>query len=192
MAAEFDRERFEALVLYIAHRRRDDLKFGRTKFAKVLFYSDFDVFRDTGKPLTGATYQRMPFGPFPRELEETEAAMSERQDVFLDYAKGEYEERRIIPLVPLPDLRHLFPWELGLVDTWIDRIASASARDISRLSHYHPGWLIAGETGVDIPYETAHLPQERPTGQQAERAKEIARAEGWLRNGEWIWERTPA
>jgi hypothetical protein len=49
VAAQFDKQRFEALVLYIAHRRKDDAQFGRTKLAKALFYSDFDVYRDTAK-----------------------------------------------------------------------------------------------------------------------------------------------
>jgi hypothetical protein len=59
--AAFDRERFEGLILYIAHRRRDDVRFGRTKLAKVLFFSDFSVYQDQGEPLTGATYIRMTF-----------------------------------------------------------------------------------------------------------------------------------
>src|SRR3954466_15180163 len=72
---DFDSERFEGLVLFIAHSRRHDPRFGRTKLAKSLFYSDFDAYRDQGQPLTGASYIRMPFGPFPRELDSTERAL---------------------------------------------------------------------------------------------------------------------
>jgi hypothetical protein len=194
MPPSFDRDRFEALVLYIAHRRRDDERFGRTKLAKVLFYADFNVYRDSGEPLTGATYQRMPFGPFPRELEETERELERRHEVILDYVKDTYEEKRIIPLRgPPPTLLAGFEeWQVLAVDTWIDRVASATARDISRLSHHHPGWLMAGEVGVEIPYETALLPQDRPTGQEAEEAKDIAREQGWLSDRGWVWERSPS
>jgi hypothetical protein len=192
VAARFDKQRFEALVLYIAHRRKDDAQFGRTKLAKALFYSDFDVYRDQGEPLTGATYMRMPFGPFPRELEAAENALSDRGVLYLDYVKDVYEEKRIVPLKPLPDLSGLFePWALHLVGNWTDRVASASAREISRLSHHHPGWLMARETGEAIPYETALLPQERPTGREAERAKQRARDHGWLSDAGWVWERSP-
>lgn len=193
MAAQFDRERFEGLVLFIAHRRADDPRFGRTKLAKALFYSDFDVYRDEGAPLTGATYIRMPFGPFPRELEATERALADRRVVYLDYVKDVYEEKRIVPLGPPPNMSGLVEsWALELVGMWTDRIASATAREISRLSHHHPGWLLARETGEAIPYETALLPQERPTGQAAERAKQIARERGWLSDAGWIWERSLA
>lgn len=191
--AQFKREKFEALVLFIAHRRADDSRFGRTKLAKALFYSEFDAYRDQGEALTGATYIRMPFGPFPQELEATEKALDDRGFVYLDYVKDVYEEKRIVPLKPREDLGGLFePWVLQLVGTWTDRVASATAREISRLSHHHPGWLLARNTGELIPYETALLPQERPTGQDAERAKQIARERGWLSDTGWIWERNPA
>jgi Protein of unknown function (DUF4065) len=188
----FNRNRFEALVLYIAHLRKDDERFGRTKLAKALFYSDFAAYRDQGEPLTGATYIRMPFGPFPKQLDATEEALADRRVVYLDYVKDEYEEKRIVPLEPLPNLSDLFePWELEVVAIWTERVALATAREISRLSHHHPGWLLAGGTGNPIPYETALLPQERPSGLDAERAKRIARERGWLSDAGWVWERTP-
>ncbi len=191
MAERFQRERFEALVLFIAQRRKDDARFGRTKLAKALFYSDFEAFRDQDKSLTGATYIRMPFGPFPQELKETEEALEERGAAYLDYVKDVYEEKRLVPADEPAELHELFePWELELVGIWTDRIATATAREISRLSHHHPGWLLARETGERIPYETALLPQERPTGQQAERAKDVARERGWLTDGGWVWERS--
>jgi chloramphenicol 3-O-phosphotransferase len=133
----------------------------------------------------------MPFGPFPRELEATENGLSDRGVVYLDYVKDVYEEKRIVPLTPLPDLSGLFePWALHLVGTWTDRVAAAAARGISRRAHQQPGWLMARETRETIPYETALLPQERPTGQEAERAKQRARDRGWLSDAGWIWERS--
>jgi hypothetical protein len=191
MGAVFNPEKFEALVLFIAHRRKDDPRFGRTKLAKALFYSEFDVYRDQGTPLTGATYIRMPFGPFPQQLEETERALADRRVVYLDYVKDVYEEKRIVPLGPEPDLSGLLePWVPHLVGLWTDRVASATAREISRLSHHHPGWLLARNTGEPIPYDTALLPQERPTGHDAERAKQVARDRGWLSDAGWLWERS--
>jgi hypothetical protein len=187
--ATFSREKFEDLVRFIADRRKDDPRFGRTKLAKALFYSEFDAFRDTGEPLTGATYIRMPFGPFPKELDTIEQALSDRGLVYLDYVTDVYEEKRIVPLTFAPNLSDRFePWVPELVGMWTDRVASATAREISRLSHFHPGWLMARETGVRIPYETAMLPQDRPTGMQAERARRIARERGWLSaSGAWQW-----
>lgn len=191
---EFHRDRFEALVLHIAHRRREDERFGRTKMAKVLFYSDFSVYQDQGEPLTGATYIRMPFGPFPKALEETEEALVAKGQVVLAHdGEEDYEEKRIIPTGGAPDLRGLFEeWQILVVNDWIDRVAAATATQISEMSHRHPGWLLAKENGETIPYETAILPQARPSALDAARAKEVARDRGWqLADGEWLWERSP-
>jgi hypothetical protein len=190
--ASFDRQRFEGLILYVAYRRRDDLRFGRTKLAKVLFYSDFSVYQDQGEPLTGATYIRMPFGPFPKHLDEAEAALAAQGLAVLDHEVGsDYEEKRIIPIKGPPEVSGLFEaWQLHVVDDWTDRIASATAKQISDLSHRHPGWLIAGRVGGEIPYETAILPQGRPGPLEARKAEEVARGRGWQSaGGEWIWER---
>ena len=167
--AEFDRNRFEALVLYIAHRRRDDGRFGRTKMAKVLFYSDFSIYQDQGESLTGATYIRMPFGPFPEALEDTEEALEAKGLAVLAHdGEGEYDEKRIIPTKGAPDLRSLFEeWQILAVNDWIDRVAAATATQISEMSHHHPGWLLAKKNGETIPYETAILPQSRPTARRS-------------------------
>lgn len=190
----FDRKRFEALVLYIAHQTVDDENFGRVKLAKVLFYSDFDVYRDQGESLTGATYIRMPRGPFPRQLGQAEKALEATGQVVLEHeGKDEYEEKRIVPQGSPPELGGLFErWQLLTVDARIKEIQSASARRASELSHDHPGWRLASEDGVEIPYVTALLPQERPTAQEALRAKQVAREQGWLDERGWVWEREPA
>ena len=192
-AMDFDKRRFKALVLYIAHRRRNDPRFGRTKLAKALFYSDFAVYQAERQPLTGATYIRMPFGPFPRELGIAEVELHADGFVTRDYLKNQYEEKRLLPRGQLPrDLEAVFEdWQLLLVNDWTDRVASASATQISDLSHRHLGWRLAAQEGAVIPYETALIPQERPTAHQGEEAKKIARERGWLSpDGEWQWEQS--
>lgn len=190
---KFDRKRFEALVLYIAWRARDDPKFGRIKLAKALFYSDFDVYLDAGSPLTGATYIRLPQGPFPRQLDDAEQSLSQSGLVRLEHDAEEFAEKRIIPLGQPPDLGDMFePWQLLVVDGWIAAISRNTARVTSDVSHKHPGWRLAGKTGIEIPYETAFLPQGPPSAQDAERAVALGRKEGWLNDDGWVWEREAA
>ena len=188
-----DRQRFEVLILYIAHRRRDDVRFGRTKMAKVLFYSDFSVYQDQGVPLTGATYIRMPFGPFPKALDDAEEALGDRGLATLEYdVSGEYDEKRII-VEDKPDMSAFEDWQIFTVDAWIEQVASETATGISEISHHHPGWILAGKIGVEIPYETAILPQGRPSILEATDAEEVARERGWQSaDGKWIWERSNA
>lgn len=192
---DFDKERFRALVLYIAQRRRDDENFGRTKLAKALFYSEFEHYKACEIPIAGATYIRMPFGPFPQQLSDAEKELAAEGFVFPDYLKDEGEEKKLIPLKALPQhwLRLFDDVQLAIVNSWTDQVASASARRISDLSHEHPGWQLAKEKGEVIPYSTSLLPLERPSPEQTERAKEVARERGWLSpDGKWTWEREPA
>jgi hypothetical protein len=180
MEPAFDPQRFEALVLYIANKTADDPKFGRTKLAKVLFYSDFNAYRDEGASLTGATYIRLPRGPFPKQLEAVEERLHINGIVRLAYDVPDYEEKKIVPLEPLPDLAGLFvAWQLVLVDLWIKDISAATARRISHLSHDHPGWILARENGSTIPYESAYAPNQMPPEEAVELGRRLAREHQW-------------
>lgn len=191
MPQAFDPKRFEALVRYVAHATADDETFGRTKLAKVLFYSDFDVYRDTGEPLTGATYVRRPFGPFPKELRETEMRLQAEGVVTLEHDVGEREPKRILPRGECPDMTALFEgWQLVVVDRWIEELRPLPAWKVSDVSHEHPGWILARDEWQEINYGTAFLPREPPSYDDTERAERVARERGWLTDAGWIWERT--
>jgi Protein of unknown function (DUF4065) len=186
---ELDRQRLEALVLWIAAETKDVKSFGRTKLAKVLFYSDMGAYRHASTPLTGATYGRWPFGPFPQELEAVEQDLAAAGKVILDYEVPEGEAKKIVPLVDPPDVSKLFePWQLALVRIYIQQFSEQSSQQVSEESHLLPGWRMAGEY-QPIPYETAFLPDGPPRPDQIERAKELARERGTLTDDGWIWER---
>jgi len=185
----FNAARFEALVLWIAYETKDDENFGRTKLAKVLFYSDFDAYRTDGTSLTGATYARWPFGPFPRELEKVEQELAASGRVSLDYDVPEGEEKKIRPLAEQPDIASLFePWQVANVRLYISQFRRQSAQHVSDVSHEHPGWLMAGQF-KPIPYGTSFLPVEPPRDDQIERGERLARERGWLTDDGWICER---
>lgn len=190
---DFHQDRFDALVLYIAHHTRNDATFGRVKLAKVLFYCDFTAYREEGASLTGATYIRLPKGPFPRALPEAEARLQRAGLARLDHDVPEYEEKRIVALRGADRATNLFePWQLAFVNIWIDEISAASARRTSDRSHEHSGWILADHTGVEIPYATAFLPEGPPTAVDLARARRVARERGWLTDDGWTWERESA
>lgn len=186
----FDRERFEALILYIVWRTYKDRQFGRVKLAKTLFYSDFESYFETGQPLTGATYIGLAQGPFPEQLAEAEQSLRKRKLIRLEYDKDEYETKRIVPLGEPPYAEDIFQRaQLIKVVEWIAKLQKGTARAVSDESHKHPGWRIAGTEGNVIPYETAFLPQGPPTAEAVERAITRGREEGLLSDDGWIWER---
>lgn len=187
----FDPDRFEALVLYIAHQTAGDDRFGRTKLAKVLFYSDFDAYRSGGQSLTGATYARWPYGPFPRELEEIEQQLEADGKVELDYEVPQGEEKKIRPLAPEPTLNFLEPWQVQTILVYIRQFRDQPTGQVSAESHDHFGWLMAGKFKT-IPYGASFLPLSPPRADQMQRGEELARERGWLTDEGWIWERESA
>jgi hypothetical protein len=188
--SKLDAQRFDELVLFIAHETKDDRRFGRVKLAKVLYYSDFDAYRNTERSLTGATYVHKPFGPFPRALDGAELRLASAQRVRLERGAGQGEEKRLIPMAPSNADALFESWQLGLVRSWIERISQDSTKKVSDDSHELPSWRLTEEE-AEIPYALALLPQERPSGQEAKEAEDLARERGWLTEGQWIWEREP-
>ena len=188
--AQFDEARFDELVLYIAQKTRDDPRFGRTKLAKVLFYADFDAYAKGVRRYSGATYIRMPFGPFPEQLEQAETRMERAGRVRLDYDVEEKEEKKIWPLKDPERVGDFYKgFELSAIDLWIQQIGAQTARKVSDESHDHSGWVIAEHDRVQIPYSTAFLPETRPDQRDLGRAKRVARSRGWLTDAGWQWER---
>ena len=58
-------DRYQELLLYIAHQCLDDPTFSAVKLYKIAFYSDFEAFGMYGEPITGRSYRKFPFGPMP-------------------------------------------------------------------------------------------------------------------------------
>jgi hypothetical protein len=184
----FDREkRFEELVLYIAERTADDPSFGTTKLAKVLFYSDVEAYRDLGASITGAEYKKWELGPYPPKLKSARRLLSAAGRITLQDVE-EYEAEHMIPTSTRPaDLAAVgvTPEQAAIVDAWIERFEHASANEVSRLSHEHPGYKVVGANET-IPYDTAAFLADRPpTDHDVEAAKQIARKRGWLVGSRW-------
>lgn len=60
----FDGEKLAELILYVVNAVEDPSKLGAVKLHKVLYFSDLIYFIQTGGSITGASYIRMPQGPW--------------------------------------------------------------------------------------------------------------------------------
>jgi hypothetical protein len=169
----YDSERFRRLALYVASRSGNDPRFGKTKLAKILFYSDFAAYTELGDSITGAVYSKFPRGPFPRtmgaELEAIErcgaGAMAEA-----DYFGKEQE--RLVALKPV-DISCFTSAEISLVDQVIEALRGEDATSVSTLSHREPAWQYVDDMAT-IPYELAWV-ATGPPGEEALRiGQEVA------------------
>jgi hypothetical protein len=157
---QFDEGKFTEMVLYVAERLRNDRAGGTTKLNKVLYFADFAHVRKHGRPISGATYQRLPHGPAPRRLKpvRTRLVAEGAAQVVIEDFLG-YETHRLIPLRP-PDLSVFTDQELSTIDGVLGDLDQLTGRQVSDLSHEEPGWRFADD-GETIPYEMAFAAHEQ-------------------------------
>ena len=57
-------EKLQQVILYFLEHI-NNVHLGRTKLMKLLYFVDFDHYEAYGKSITGATYRKLPHGPYP-------------------------------------------------------------------------------------------------------------------------------
>jgi hypothetical protein len=153
---EYDERKFAELLLYAAKRLADDPAGGAVKLNKVLFFSEFAHMRRHGRPISGAEYQKLQFGPAPRRLVPVRQKLLEQGSARLvdEMYQGLVQER----LVPLrePDLTLFSQEELGVIDRVAGELYGTTATDASVMSHDEVGWQMVEERET-IPFEAAFL-----------------------------------
>lgn len=154
MDVRYDERKFTELLLFITARLKGDKAGGATKLNKVLYFADFAHVRRTGRPISGAAYQKLPQGPAPRRLKPVRDALVARREARL--VKEEflgYEMHRLIPLRP-PDTTVFTEQELETIEHVLADLDGLNARQVSDLSHEEAGWRLVNE-GDEIPYASA-------------------------------------
>jgi uncharacterized phage-associated protein len=175
---EFNRSKFEQLILYIATRLGPEAALGRVKLAKLLVLSDFVAFARLGETMTGATYEKWEHGHLPHELVMTEKDLLDsgllRQETVDYYGKP----LKHTTAIQDPDMSEFSEDELGIIEGVLKRYGHESASYLRRLSHEEPGWILA-EDREAIPPFTLFLSKEGPTAGDIRRGEELASQHGW-------------
>jgi hypothetical protein len=179
MMPEFQEAKFKELVLYIAEKCMDDPTFGATKLNKILYFADFYAYGESGIPITGATYGKLPRGPAPRQLVSVREELSNTGDICMRKTIYHgYPQERMIPIREA-NLDLFTAKEIALVDDIIQKLWGINVANISDYTHRLAGWRIA-EDGDDIPYESVFLSDEGLTEDDINRAKELINGFGWV------------
>jgi len=158
---KFMQGKLDELVLYIAERNLANEHFGKTKLHKQLWMSDFRHVMLTGEPITGARYVHRQHGPFCDQLDDSLARLEDTRQLALRMRdRFGYVQQRPVPLVRA-DLSEFSAVEIAAVEDVLWETWQLSARELSELSHLHPGWAWTKE-GEEIGYELALVPINEP------------------------------
>lgn len=168
----YSEPKLRELVLYVAHRLRDDRAGGATKLNKVLYFAEFAHVRRTGRSITGAQYQKLTQGPAPRRLVPIRDALirSGAAELVTETFLG-YEQHRLVPRASA-DVSLFTDDELATVDGVLRDLRHLTAKQVSDLSHAEPGWHLVDD-GEVIPHAAALLAPEyvqTPTSERLARA----------------------
>ena len=180
MEIEFNQDKFNELVLYIAQRSEDDPRFGAIKLNKLLFYADFGSHRLRGAPITGATYRHLQAGPAPKELLETRKFLVDSgaaEIVTRPYFAG--MQTRVVPKRAPNISGVLSEEELSIVDDVINEFWQYNGQQISERTHREWPWLVTKDM-EEIPYYTAWVSTDPLTPEQVDAGRKAAIEAGLL------------
>ena len=178
---EFDRSKFEELILLVARECEGHEFFGATKLNKILFFCDFGAFSELGKSMTGAEYIALEHGPVPRLFIQIRNEMVKKGDLTLE-RRGN-QDRVIARRNVKEDL--FSPAEHYLIYNVIRELEMENADSVSELSHKFLGWQAARaeQRATDhspvIPYESVFVSKRRPTDAEISEVAATAKEHGW-------------
>jgi len=153
MHVQFDREKFNDLV-HLVCSKCDETRLGAVKLHKVLYYVDMIRYAAEGRPVSGATYRKRPFGPTADYLL---TALDELQNLKkLHVYEQDYfgYNKKCFKSLEEPNTARFDATELALVEETVDFVCNNNtARSISEFSH-NLAWERT-DAGEEIPYYTA-------------------------------------
>lgn len=153
------------LILYVSQRCEGDPNFSKTKLFKILFYSDFEIFAEQQKAITGYKYCKLPYGPVPdRGFELLDTMAADGELAIGRRMRMGLEQQRPMAMRE-PDLSLFSGAEIARVDAVIEELRPMSATGVSDLSHTFIGWK-AARWNEEIPYGTSMLDTSPPTEEE--------------------------
>lgn len=171
----YDPVRFENLLLYVALKCEGDPTVGATKLNKLLFFIDFAAYAQFGQPISGVEYQKLQYGPCPREVLEVRRKLETENRIRVRTSPVFGYEQQKIMVLERPPYEAFKPQEIELIDDVIRAHWGRPTSEVVAISHRHPGW-VGAQMFETIPYFTVFLAEENgPTSKKTEEwAREVA------------------
>jgi len=172
----YSEEKLQQVILYfLEHINNVDL--GRTNLMKLLYFVDFGHYEVRSQSITGATYRKLPHGPYPDKVEMLIKKMEKAglvREVKTDH-KG-YTQHRLIRLTGKFDSALFSGAELQTLERVAADWANATAAQIEAATHREAPWA-GTQDGKTIDYEMAEYRRAigfEPLDESLARSKKFA------------------
>jgi sarcosine oxidase delta subunit len=175
---EFDRSKFEELIVYLAYRLGPEAALGRVKLAKLLLVSDFSAYIQLRRPMTGATYEKWEHGHLPRELLLVQRDLEAEGAIEVETVNYFGRSLKHITARREPNMANFSEDEIGIIEAAIHQFGPLSATYLSELAHQELGWRLASYK-EPIPYSAVFLSKLGPSERDIRRGENLASVHGW-------------
>ena len=149
MAAKFvqlDTHKFQELVMYIAQSTEDDPTTSLIRINKILYYSDFEAYRQFAEPITGACYRKFHEGPAPDYMADCVKLLTKCSRATLEqrnHPLGEFRYLKTNPKARQADTTIFTRPQLDIVDQAISYFKGKTPWEIVQLATSEVSWLEA-------------------------------------------------
>jgi uncharacterized phage-associated protein len=150
-----DQKKYENVVLYLCEKLNGEVR-GKKKLAKLLYFADFDFYEKYEKSITGDTYQALPMGPFPTELDKITNKMTLNKTITVNQTESGlgYNPTEIYRCIKKPDMSVFNKNEIDMLDRITLKYGHLNGKQLEELSHAEAPY-IGTELRMEIPYELA-------------------------------------
>lgn len=167
MLITHEREKMINAIIYFAKNTR---YLGKTKLFKLLFFLDFEHFKETGRSVTGMDYFAWKMGPVPVDLyEEVDAPEPDMADR-VEFVEKPTRQGPMLVIRPLTEFddSHFSKRERRILHYLAEEYFDAKSEDIIEVTHlenqpWHQVYIQEGKRKAVIPYELSLRKQEANT-----------------------------
>ena len=175
-------ERLAEAIVYVAGRLGDDpVARGARKLNKILWWADFKSFRERGRSVTGAVYQKIPEGPAPVRLLPARKRLLQSGAVKMQERDSGIQGSPEHVLHALRDPKPIFDDDdLRYLNSAVSKFRGMTGNECSDFSHRaSAGWQTVGEKEI-IPYETSFVDTRPLTEEDRAWGRSVAVAAGYI------------
>lgn len=149
-----DYEKLTEMIVFFAQ----EVPCYKTKMNKLLFYTDFAMFRQTGQSVSGTRYKAIPYGPVPNSFESIFESLAKQDVIDLLYEElPEGGQKQFLEgRKDHPFNKELFSDdELEVLDMVRDRFKKTKPFEIVEISHQEKAWIENEKSRSFISYNYA-------------------------------------
>lgn len=165
MHVDHQREKFVQTVVFFAKSVR---KLGKTKLFKLLYFSDFMHYRDTGRSMTGLDYFAWKMGPVPVEFFEEIAHPKPDLAACVEFRETPVASGKMLAVTAKSafDPQFFSKRELRILEQLAREFRDATAEEMVEKTHlenspWHQVWNVEGRHQASIGYDLALRQQDR-------------------------------